>query len=240
MTYEEALEKTFNRDYFGTLLVESGEADAFISGFSRKYADTIRPALQVIGVKEKFNHIAGMYIMITKKGPVFLADATVNMNPSSQTLFDTTILTANAVRNLKIEPYIALLSYSNFGEFKGQGNPGSIREAVRMLHEKYPELKVDGEMQANYALNGPLRYEHYPFNKLKDHDANVLIFPSLSSGNITYKVLQSLGTAETLGPVLMGMKKPVHILQRESTVRDIINMTAIAVVDAQTNKIEKG
>ena len=236
MTYEEALEKTYNRDYFGTLLVESGEADAFISGFSRKYADTIRPALQVIGVRETFNHIAGMYIMITKKGPVFLADATVNMNPSSQTLFDTTILTANAVRNLNIEPYIALLSYSNFGEFKGQGSPGNVREAVSMLHERFPDLKVDGEMQANFALNGSLRYKHYPFNKLKDHDANVLIFPNLSSGNITYKVLQSLGTAEALGPVLMGMKKPVHILQRDSSVREIINMTAIAVVDAQTYK----
>jgi malate dehydrogenase (oxaloacetate-decarboxylating)(NADP+) len=236
MTYEEALEKTCNRDYFGALLVESGEADAFISGFSRKYADTIRPALQVIGVKEKFNHIAGMYIMTTKKGPVFLADTTVNMNPSSQTLFDTTILTANAVKKLNIEPCIALLSYSNFGEFKGQGSPGNVREAVRMLHEIHPDLNVDGEMQANFALNGQLRYKHYPFNKLKDHDANILIFPNLSSGNITYKVFQALGTAEATGPVLMGMKKPVHILQRDSSVREIINMTAIAVVDAQTSQ----
>lgn len=234
MTYDEAVEKTYNRDYFGALMVESGEADAFISGFSRKYADTIRPALQVIGVKEDANHIAGMYIMNTKRGPIFLADTTVNMNPAPQTLFDTTVLTANQVRRFNIEPKIALLSYSNFGAFKGLGSPVKVKEAVQMLHEKCPDLMVDGEMQANYALNGELRYKRYPFNKLKDHDANTLIFPNLSSGNITYKVLQSLGTAEAIGPVLMGMKKPVHILQRDSSVREIINMVAIAVVDAQS------
>ncbi len=234
MTYDEAVEKTYNRDYYGALMVETGEADAFISGFSRKYADTIRPALQVIGVKEDFNHIAGMYIMNTRYGPVFLADTTVNMNPSAQTLVDTTVLTANEVRRFNIEPRIALLSYSNFGAFKGHGSPVRVKEAVKQLHDKHPDLIVDGEMQANYALNGKLRYKRYPFNKLKDHDANTLIFPNLSSGNITYKVLQALGTAEAIGPVLMGMKKPVHILQRDSSVREIINMVAIAVVDAQS------
>jgi len=234
MTYDEAVEKTYNRDYLGALMVETGEADAFISGFSRRYADTIRPTLQVIGVKEEFNHIAGMYIMITKRGPIFLADATVNMNPSPQTLVDTTILTANEVKRFNIEPRIAMLSYSNFGEFKGLGSPVRVKEAVNILHQKYPDLIVDGEMQANYALNGKLRYKRYPFNKLGDMDANTLIFPNLSSGNITYKVLQSLGAAEAIGPVLMGMKKPVHILQRDSSVREIINMVAIAVVDAQS------
>ena len=234
MTYDEAVEKTYNHDYLGALMLETGEADAFISGFSRKYADTIRPALQVIGVKEDFNHIAGMYIMITKRGPIFLADATVNMNPSPQTLVDTTVLTAKQVKRFNIEPRIALLSYSNFGEFKGLGSPVRVKEAVNILHEKYPDLLVDGEMQANYALNGKLRYKRYPFNKLGDRDANTLIFPNLSSGNITYKVLQSLGAAEAIGPILMGMKKPVHILQRDSSVREIINMAAIAVVDAQS------
>ncbi|MBW6537531.1 MAG: NADP-dependent malic enzyme [Mariniphaga sp.] len=234
MTYDMAVEKTYNRDYYGALMVETGEADAFISGFSRKYADTIRPTLQVIGVKEEFNHIAGMYIMITKRGPIFLADATVNMNPSPQSLVDTTILTANEVKRFNIEPRIALLSYSNFGEFKGLGSPVRVKEAVNILHQKYPDLMVDGEMQANYALNGKLRYKRYPFNKLGDLDANTLIFPNLSSGNITYKVLQSLGAAEAIGPVLMGMKKPIHILQRDSSVREIINMVAIAVVDAQS------
>ena len=234
MTFNEALENMFKPDYLGTMMVETGEADAFISGFTRRYADTIRPALQVIGVKEDFNHIAGMYIILSKRGTLFLADTTVNMNPSSQTLVDTTLLIASEVKRFNIEPKIALLSYSNFGAHKGQGSPGVVKEAVNILHEKYPELIVDGEMQANYALNGKLRFKRYPFNKLGDADANTLIFPNLSSGNITYKVLQSIGTTESIGPILMGMKKPVHILQRDSSVREIINMVAIAVVDAQS------
>ena len=233
MTYDEALEKMYNRDYFGAMMVETGEADAFISGFTRRYADTIMPTLQVIGAKEEFNHIAGMYIMLSKKGALFLADTTVNMNPSSQVLANTTILTAAEVKRFNIEPKIALLSYTNFGALKGQGSPGLVKEAVKILHEKCPEMIVDGEMQANYALNGKLRFKRYPFNKLGDADANTLIFPNLSSGNITYKVLQSIGVAESIGPILMGMKKPVHILQRDSSVREIINMVAIAVIDAQ-------
>ena len=176
----------------------------------------------------------GLYIMITKRGPVFLADATVNMNPSAQTLCDTAFLISNEVKRFNIEPKIAFLSYSNFGAFKGEGSPLRVKEAVEMLQKRYPDLMADGEMQANYALNGKLRYKHYPFNKLKDHDANTLIFPNLSSGNITYKLLQALGSAEAIGPVLMGMKKSVHILQRDSSVREIINMVAIAVVDAQS------
>jgi malate dehydrogenase (oxaloacetate-decarboxylating)(NADP+) len=234
MTFNEALENMFKPDYLGTMMVETGEADAFISGFTRRYADTIRPALQVIGVKEDFNHIAGMYIILSKRGTLFLADTTVNMNPSSQTLVDTTLLIASEVKRFNIEPKIALLSYSNFGAHKGQGSPGVVKEAVNILHEKYPELIVDGEMQANYALNGKLRFKRYPFNKLGEADANTLIFPNLSSGNITYKVLQSIGTTESIGPILMGMKKPVHILQRDSSVREIINMVAVAVVDAQS------
>ncbi len=233
MTYNEAVEKMFNRDYFGTMMVETGEADAFISGFARKYSSTVRPAIQIIGVKEQINHIAGMYVMLSKQGPLFLSDTTVNMNPSAKTLVDTTILTAEQVKRFNIEPKIAMLSYSNFGSFKGQGNPGAVREAVKTLHKTEPDLLVDGEMQANYALNGKLRYKRYPFNKLGDADANTLIFPNLSSGNITYKVLQTIGTAEAIGPILMGMKKPVHILQRDSSVREIINMVAIAVIDAQ-------
>jgi malate dehydrogenase (oxaloacetate-decarboxylating)(NADP+) len=239
MSFEDALQNMYNPDYLGTMLVETGEADAFISGFTKKYADTIRPALEIIGVNEQFNHIAGMYIILSKRGTLFLADTTVNMNPSAQTLVDTTLLTAAEVKRFNVEPRIALLSYSNFGGQKGQGSPETVKEAVKILHEKFPDLKVDGEMQANYALNGKLRYKRYPFNKLGDTDANTLIFPNLSSGNITYKVLQSLGAAESIGPILMGMKKPVHILQRDSTVREIINMVAIAVVDAQSGKVEK-
>lgn len=234
MTYEDAVEKMYNPDYFGSMMVETGEADAFISGFSHKYSDTIRPALQVIGVKEQYNHIAGMYIMLSKRGSLFLADTTVNMNPNPQTLADTTVLTAAEVKRFNIEPRIALLSYSNFGAFKGEGSPIKVKEAVEILHRDYPDLLVDGEMQANYALNGKLRHKRFPFNKLGDSDANTLIFPNLSSGNITYKVLQTLGPTEAIGPILMGMKKPVHILQRDSTVREIINMIAIAVIDAQS------
>jgi malate dehydrogenase (oxaloacetate-decarboxylating)(NADP+) len=230
----DAFEKMFHPDYLGMMMVETGEADAFISGFTKKYADTIRPALEIIGVNEQFNHIAGMYVILSKRGTLFLADTTVNMNPSSQTLVDTTLLTAAEVKRFNVEPKIALLSYSNFGGQKGQGSPETVKEAVKILHDKYPDLIVDGEMQANYALNGKLRYKRYPFNKLGDADANTLIFPNLSSGNITYKVLQSLGAAESIGPILMGMKKPVHILQRDSSVREIINMVAIAVVDAQS------
>ncbi len=238
MTYNEAVEKMYNPDYYGSMMVETGEADAFISGFSRNYSTTIRPALQVIGAKQQFNHIAGMYIIMSKRGSLFLADTTVNMNPSAQTLADTTILTASEILKFNIEPRIALLSYSNFGAYKGEGSPIRVKEAVKILHEKYPDLLVDGEMQANYALDGKLRYSRYPFNKLGDSNANTLIFPNLSSGNITYKVLQALGPSEALGPILMGMKKPIHILQRDSTVREIINMTAIAVIDAQDNEID--
>jgi malate dehydrogenase (oxaloacetate-decarboxylating)(NADP+) len=238
MSFEAALENMYNPDYLGTMMVETGEADALISGFTRKYADTIRPALEIIGVKEEYNHIAGMYIILSKRGTLFLADTTVNMNPSAQTLADTTLLTAAEVKRFNVEPKIALLSYSNFGGQKGQGSPEVVKEAVRILHESHPNLLVDGEMQANYALNGKLRYKRYPFNKLGDADVNTLIFPNLSSGNITYKVIQSLGAAESIGPILMGMKKPVHILQRDSSVREIINMVAIAVVDAQSGNVE--
>ncbi|MGQ8337053.1 NADP-dependent malic enzyme [Sunxiuqinia sp. A32] len=233
MSFDEALEKMYNHDYVGCMMVETGEADAFISGFSRKYADTIRPALHVIGTKEEFNHIAGMYIMLTPKGPLFLADTTVNSDPAPQIIADTTVLVANEVRRFKIEPRIAVLSYSNFGAFKGKGSPVRASEAVKILHRDYPDLMVDGEMQANYALNGALRNKKFPFTKLGDQDANVLIFPNLSSGNILYKVLQELGTAKAIGPILLGMKKSIHVLQMESSVREIINLVAIAVVDAQ-------
>lgn len=233
MSLDEALEKMYNYDYFGCVMVETGEADAFISGFSRKYADTIRPALHVIGTKKDFNHIAGMYILLTQKGPLFLADTTVNSDPDPQVIADTTVLVANEVRRFKMEPRIAVLSYSNFGAFKGKGSPVRASEAVKILHRDYPDLQVDGEMQANYALNGTLRNRKFPFTKLGDQDANVLICPNLSSGNILYKVLQELGTAKAIGPILLGMNKPIHVLQMESAVREIVNLVAIAVVDAQ-------
>ena len=215
------------------MMGETGEADAFISGFSRRYADTIRPALQVVGVKEKFNHIAGMYILLTKKGPFFLADTTVNMNPSTQTLVDTTLLTAYEVKRFNIEPRIAMLSYSNFGAYKGQGSPIRVKEAVKILHEKYPELTVDGEIQANVALNQELMKENFSFADIYGKKVNTLIFPNLAAANIAYKLLGELTDFELIGPVLNGMNKPVHVLQMGSSVNEIVNMVLIAALDAQ-------
>jgi malate dehydrogenase (oxaloacetate-decarboxylating)(NADP+) len=222
-----------NRDYFAAMMVETGEADAMISGFSRKYSDTIRPALHVIGVREEFKRIAGMYIMITKKGPLFLADTTVNIRPSARMLVEITLLTAAEVRKFNIDPVIAFASFSNFGSYSGPGEMNEVWEAVSTLHRDYPDLVVDGEMQANYIFDAELRMKKFPFTKLQDRMVNTIIFPELCSGNILYKSLQSIGAAEAIGPVLLGMKKPVHVLQMESSIREIVDMTAIAVVDAQ-------
>ncbi len=237
VTYEEALELMRQQSYFGAMMVETGEADAFLSGTSSKYADVIKPAVQVIGVREKLGHIAGMYILFTKKGLLFFADTTVNQMPDTQALVGTTLLAAEEIRKFNIIPKIAMVSYSNFGNIR-VGSPSVVAQAVKILHRDYPDLIVDGEMQANFALNKELRKSKYPFSKLADHDVNTLIFPSLNSGNISYKMMQEIGGAEVIGPILMGMKKPVHILQMESSVQEIIDLTAIAVVDAQT--IEHG
>ncbi len=232
MLYDEALDKMLQNDYFGVAMIETGEADAFLSGFSSGYAGTIRPALQIIGTNNTMNHIAGMYIVITRKGLFFFADATVNIRLSARILADTTLLVARAVKNFHIEPKIALLSYSNFGSIK-DGSPRQVHEAVEILHKEHPELKVDGEMQANFAFNKEMRRKRFPFSKLTGMDVNTVIFPNLSSGNIAYKMMQEIGDAEAVGPVLLGLRKPVHILQIESSVREIVNMAAIAVVDAQ-------
>ena len=233
MTFEDARDCMLNRDYFGAMMVETGEADAFLSGFSRKYSDTIRPALHVIGVEQTFNQIAGMYIMITKKGPLFLSDTTVNIQPSARELVEIVLLTAREVRKFNIEPVIAMASFSNFGSYKGPGDPREVREAVTLLHRDYPDLMVDGEMQANYIFDSELRQRVFPFSRLSNKEVNTIVFPDLHSGNILYKSLQGVGAAEAIGPILLGMKKPVHILQMESSVREIVNMAAIAVVDAQ-------
>ncbi|MFO7655863.1 MAG: NADP-dependent malic enzyme [Bacteroidales bacterium] len=233
MTFDEANEKMYDKNYFGVMMLEQEEVDGFLSGFSNKYADTIRPALQIVGASNSLNHIAGMYILITKKGPFFFADTTVNIKPSARVLADTAILIANEVRKFNIEPRIALLSYSNFGSSRN-GSPTRVREAVEMLHKEHPDLIVDGEMQANYAFNSKLRNRVFPFSKLKDYEVNTAIFPNLSSGNIAYKMMQELGEAEVIGPILVGMNKPVHVLQMESSVREIVNMAAISSIDAQT------
>ena len=229
---ELACEMMMNNNYFGVMMVETKKADAFISGASSKYANTIRPALQIIGTRPKVNTIGGMYLMNTKKGPFFFADTTVNIEMTAEKLADITILTAEEVRKFNIEPIIALLSFSNFGSNR---TPQSeiVSGAVKILHEKMPDLIVDGEMQANFALNKNLRQKRYPFNKIGDRDVNTLIFPDLNAGNIAYKMMQEIGASEAIGPILMGINKSVHILQLESSIREIVDMATIAVVDAQ-------
>ena len=232
MTYEDALARMLLPNDFGIMMVEMGDADAFLSGFSSKYADVIRPAIQITGSNNPQNHVAGMYIVQTKKGTYFFADTTVNVQPMAQTIVDTTLLVAESVRHFNIEPVIAIVSYSNFGSIK-HGSPERAREAVGILHREHPDLVVDGEMQMNYALNTELRMKKYPFNKLGDRQVNTVIFPNLSSGNIAYKMMQEIGGAEVTGPLLLGIGKPVHILQMEASVREIVDMAAFAVVDAQ-------
>jgi len=233
VTLGEAREMMRSRNYFGSAMVEVGEADALISGLTRSYRDTIRPALQVIGTDDDVTKIAGMYILFTKKGPYFFADTTINVDPSAEDLVDITALVAKIIQRFKVEPKIALLSYSNFGSSEGD-DAIKMREATRMLKEKHPEIIVDGEIQANFALNRELRDEIFPFSELAKKDTNTLIFPNLSSGNIAYKLMQEMGGSESIGPILLGMKKPVHILQLGSSVREIINMVTIAVTDSQT------
>ena len=224
-----------DRNYFGASMVEFGEADALISGLTRNYATTVKPALQIIGTQLGVNRVAGMYMMLTKRGPVFFADTTINVNPTAQELVDITVLVNKSVKQFNIVPRIAFLSYSNFGSNEGEV-PHKIQEAVSILHRQYPDIVVDGELQANFALNGALLNDNFPFSKLKDAPANTLVFPNLDSGNIAYKLLQELGGAEAIGPILLGMNKPVHVLQLDSSVREIVNMVTIAVVDAQTKE----
>lgn len=233
LTLKEAVRLMRDRNYFGAMMVELGEADALISGLTKDYPKTILPSLQVIGVKPGIDRVAGMYIMNTDKGPYFFADTTVNLDPSAEELVEIIGLTANGVKFFDIEPRIAVLSYSNFGSAKG-GIATKTAKAAMLAKKKYPELIIEGEMQANVALNEEIQKENYPFSSLIGKKANTLIFPDLSSGNIAYKLLAEIGNAEAIGPVLLGMNKPVHILQLGSSIREIVNMVAIAVVDAQT------
>ncbi len=237
LNFQEAQELVYNNNYFGVLMVETGEADAFLSGFSSKYADVIRPAIQIAGTNNPQKHIAGMYLVQTKKGPYFFADTTVNVQPSAQTLVDTTLLTAKAVERFNITPRIAMVSYTNFGSLR-VGSPSRVHDAVEILHRDYPEIIVDGEMQANFAFNKELRQKKFPFTKLQDMDVNTIIFPNLSSGNIAYKMMQEIGGAEVIGPIVLGLGKPIHVLQLESSVREIVNMATIAALDAQSYEDE--
>lgn len=239
LTQNSAYELMYNSNHFGIMMVETGEADAFISGIASRYGDTIAPALRIVGKKDGIDKIAGMYVIMTKKGPFFFADTTVTLQHTAESLAQTALLTASEVRKFNIEPVIAMLSYSNFGSVADTGSAVMVREAVKILHKKYPDLIVDGEMQANSALNADVRERIFPFSKLHGKEVNTLIFPDLNSGNIAYKLMQEIGGAEVIGPILMGLKKPIHVVPIDCSVREIVNMASLAAVDAQLSAKRK-
>ena len=230
-TYDEAKDKMVERNYFGMMMVETGDADAFITGVYTKYSNTIKVAKEVIGIQEGYNHFGAMHIMTGKKGTFFLADTLINRHPSTETLTDVVRLTHHAVSFFAHKPVMAMLSYSNFGA-DTKGSPVRVHEVIKHVHEKYPDMIIDGEMQANFALNKEIRDAKYPFSKLKGKDVNTFVFPNLNSANIAQKLLQEMSGAEMIGPIQMGLNKPIHFTDIESSVRDIINITTVAVIDA--------
>ncbi len=228
----ESLKIMKDRNHFGCMMVETGDADAMLSGLTKNYAEAIRPALQIIGTEEGVKKIAGMYLLLTKKGPLFLADTTVNFHPNAEELADIAMMVAKEVRTFNVTPRIAMLSYSNFGS-SDSPEAKMVAEATRILKQRNPSLVVDGEMQGSMAFNKEILRDNYPFSELVDEDVNVLIFPNLTAGNVAYNLLKEVGGADAIGPILLGLKKPVHVLQLGSTVRSIVNMALVAVVDAQ-------
>lgn len=232
LTYPEALEKMFDRNYFGMMMVEMGDADAFITGtYSGGHHDTVQIAKDVIGIRPCYNHFATMHIMNTKRGTYFLADTSINHNNDTETLVDISRLADSSVKYFAHNPVISMVSYSNFGTNKEHG-PKEVHEAVEVLHRKYPDIMVDGEMQVHYALNKDLRDKAFPFNKLFGKDVNTLVFPNLSAANTIYRMMLEMGVAELIGPIQMGLNKPIHFTAINASVRDIVNLTTIAVLDA--------
>jgi malate dehydrogenase (oxaloacetate-decarboxylating)(NADP+) len=220
------------RNYFAAMMVNEGDADALISGYSRSYPLVVKPMLELIGLATRATRAATTNLMMTQRGPMFLSDTSINIDPSAEDLAKIAQMTARTVRMFGMEPVIAMTSFSNFGS---SPNPRStkVKDAVAILHESYPDLLVDGELQMDFALNGDMLQATFPFSKLVGKKVNTLIFPNLESANITYKLLKELNKAESIGPIMMGMRKPVHILQLGASVDEIVNMTAIAVIDAQ-------
>lgn len=233
VTEFEAIQLMRERNHFGAMMVEMGDADAMISGLTRNYRDVVRPAIQVIGLQKDVKTVAGVYILNTKRGPMFLADTTINRNPTAEQIAEITFNVSKTLRKFKVTPKIALLSYSNFGSSPGEDS-AKMSEAVKILHKNHPNLIVDGEVQANFALNNDLMNEKFSFSILANKEVNTLIFPNLSSGNIAYKLLQEITEGDAIGPILVGLNKSVHVLQMGSSVREIVNMVKVAVVDAQT------
>ncbi len=236
--FQEANDKMFERNYFGMMMVETGEADAFITGVYTKYSNTIKVAKEVIGIRPEYKHFGTMHILNSKKGTYFVADTLINRHPDTETLIDVAQMTYHSVRFFNHEPIMAMLSYSNFGTDQ-QGSPAKVHEAVDYLQKKYPDLAIDGEMQVNFAMDKKLRDEKYPFTRLKGKDVNTLIFPNLSSANSGYKLIQAMSDTEVIGPIQMGLNKPIHFTDFESSVRDIVNITTIAVIDAIVEKQKK-
>ena len=240
VTYAEACEKMVDRNAFGMMMVATGDADAFVTGVYSRYSEVTKMAEQIIGIRPSYTHFGALNILTCKKGTFFIADTLINRHPSTEVLIDIARLTQDAVKFFAHEPVMAMLSYSNFGSDK-QGSPLKVHDAIDYLHKNYPDMMVDGEMQVNFALDKKLRDDMYPFNKLKGKDVNTLIFPNLSSANSAYKLLDTLGISETIGPIQMGLNKPIHFPDVESSTRDILNLTTVAVVDAIVQEqIEKG
>lgn len=237
--YQEANDKMFERNYFGMMMVETGEADAFITGLYTKYSNTIKVAKEVIGIRDEYKHFGTMHILNSKKGTYFLADTLINRHPDTDTLIDIAKLADQTVRFFNHTPVMAMLSYSNFGSDQA-GSPLKVHQAVDYMQKNYPELAIDGEMQVNFAMNTTLRDEKYPFTRLKGKEVNTLVFPNLSSANSGYKLIQAMcPDAEFIGPIQMGLNKPIHFTDIESSVRDIVNITAVAVIDAIVDKKKK-
>ena len=232
VTEFEAVQIMRERNHFGAMMVELGDADAMITGTTRNYRDVVRPALQIVGLQKDMSKVAGMYILDTKRGPLFLADTTINKNPTAEDIAEITSNVAKTIRKFKVTPRVALLSYSNFGSSPGD-DPSKMAKAVKLIKENDPNLVVDGELQANFALNNALMNEKFSFSDLANKKVNTLIFPNLSAGNIAYKLLQEMTEGDAIGPVLVGLKKSIHVLQMGSSVREIINMVKVSVVDAQ-------
>jgi malate dehydrogenase (oxaloacetate-decarboxylating)(NADP+) len=223
------------RNYFAAMMVNEGDADALISGYSRSYPSVVKPMLKLIGMAKGATRIATTNIILTQRGPLFLSDTAININPTSEDLVTIARMTSKTVKLFGMEPVVGMISYSNFGS-SNHPNASKVNKAVSYLHSNYPDMIVDGEIQTDFALNSEMLKEIFPFSKLAGRKVNTLVFPNLDSANITYKLLKELNQAESIGPIMMGMNKPVHILQLGASVDEIVNMTAIAVIDAQEKR----
>ncbi|HEX9601564.1 MAG TPA: phosphate acyltransferase, partial [Mariniflexile sp.] len=232
VTYYSAQRLMRERNYFAAMMVNEGDADALISGYSRNYPSVVKPMLELIGMAKGTSRVATTNVMMTKRGPMFLSDTSININPTSRELTKIAQMTSQVVKMFGMEPVMAMISYSNFGSSSHE-NATKVRDAVAHLHRYYPDMVIDGELQTDFALNAEMLQEKFPFSKLVGKKVNTLIFPNLDSANITYKLLKELNEAVSIGPIMMGMRKPVHILQLGANVDEIVNMTAIAVIDAQ-------